>query len=167
MGQQLGLIRDLFEALPFYVYVERNELPEDDATELLDAWQEFLKKAIPDAWCLVDVLVFSAIANMAGGEVDDSMAEGKRDESVAFGKVADVYEVMGKPEDANSTRLLAKELGEPKKKWDADRESKRVKEMERDLIFWKGSILARMLLPVLGEPVTEAVSYTHLRAHET
>tara|TARA_B110000438_G_scaffold1566_2_gene1548 strand:- start:67 stop:1977 length:1911 start_codon:yes stop_codon:yes gene_type:complete len=152
---QLGLIRDLFEALPFYVDVERNELPEDDATELLDAWQEFLEKAIPDAWCLIDILLFSAIANMAGGEVDDSMAEGKRDESVAFGKVADVYEAMGKPEDANSTRLLAKKLGEPKKKLDADRESKRVKEMERDLIFWKGSILARMLLPNLGEPVTE------------
>ena len=151
----LRLIRDLFEALPFYVDVERNELPEDDATELLDAWQEFLKKAIPDAWCLVDVLVFSAIANMAGGEVDDSMAEGKRDESVAFGKVADVYEAMGKPEDANSTRLLAKKLVVPKKNWDADRESKRVKEMERDLIFWKGSILARMLLPSLGEPITE------------
>ncbi|MBO66588.1 MAG: hypothetical protein CL509_10010 [Actinobacteria bacterium] len=149
----LGLIRDLFKMLPFYV--ERNELPEDDATELLDAWQEFLEKAIPDAWCLIDVLVFSAIANMAGGEVDDSMAEGKRDESVAFGKVADVYEAMGKPEDANSTRLLAKKIGEPKKNWDAVRESKKVEEMERDLIFWKGSILARMLLPVLGEPVTE------------
>ena len=149
----LGLIRDLFKTLPFYV--ERNELPEDDATELLDAWQEFLEKAIPDAWCLIDVLVFSAIANMAGGEVDDSMAEGKRDESVAFGKVADVYEAMGKPEDANSTRLLAKKIGEPKKNWDAVRESKKVEEMERDLIFWKGSILARMLLPVLGEPVTE------------
>ena len=149
----LGLIRDLFKTLPFYV--ERNELPEDDATELLDAWQEFLKKAVPDAWSLIDVLVFSAIANMAGGEVDDSMAEGKRDESVAFGKVADVYEAMGKPEDANSTRLLAKKLGEPKKNWVAVRESKRVIEMERGLIFWKGSILARMLLPVLGEPVTE------------
>lgn len=145
----LRLIRDLFKAIPFYVkrnYVERNELPEDDATELLDAWQEFLKKAVPDAWCLVDVLVLSAIANMAGGEVD---------ESIAFGKVADVYEVMGKPEDANSTRLLAKKLGEPKKNWDAVRESKRVKEMERDLIFWKGSILARMMLPKLGEPITE------------
>ncbi len=148
----LRLIRDLFEALPFYVDVERNELPEDDATELLDAWQEFLKKAVPDAWCLVDVLVFSAIANMAGGEKDESVA---KDEDVAFGKVADVYEAMGKPEDANSTRLLAKKLVVPKKNWDADRESKRVKEMERDLIFWKGSILARMLLPNLGEPITE------------
>ena len=74
---------------------------------------------------------------------------------MAEGKVADVYEAMGKPEDANSTRLLAKKLGEPKKNWVAVRESKRVREMERDLIFWKGSILARMLLPVLGEPVTE------------
>jgi hypothetical protein len=150
--QQLGLIRDLFEALPFYVDVERNELPEDDASELLDAWQEFLKKAVPDAWCLIDVLVLSAIANMAGGEKDESVA---KDEDVAFGKVADVYEAMGKPEDANSTRLLAKKLVVPKKNWDADRESKRVKGMERDLIFWKGSILARMLLPALGEPVTE------------
>ena len=149
----LGLIRDLFKTLPFYV--ERNELPEDDATELLDAWQEFLGKAIPDAWCLIDVLVLSAIANMAGGEVAESMAKGKRDESAVFGKVADVYEAMGKPEDANSTRLLAKKIGEPKKNWDAVRESKKVEEMERDLIFWKGSILARMLLPVLGEPVTE------------
>ena len=42
-----------------------------------------------------------------------------------------------------------------KKNWDAVRESKKVEEMERDLIIWKGSILARMLLPVLGEPVTE------------
>jgi len=150
---QLGLIRDLFKALPFYV--ESNELPEADVSKLLDAWQVFLEKAIPDAWSLIDVLVLSAIANMAGGEVDDSMAEGKRDESVAFGKVADVYEAMGKPEDANSTRLLAKKLGQPKKNWDAVRESKRVKEMERDLIFWKGSILARMLLPNLGEPITE------------
>ena len=148
-----GLIRDLFKALPFYV--ENDELPEDDAAQILDAWHVFLEKAIPDAWCLIDVLVFSAIANMAGGEVDDSMAEGKRDESVAFGKVADVYEAMGKPEDANSTRFLAKKLGEPKKNWVAVRESKRVIEMERDLIFWKGSILARMLLPNLGEPVTE------------
>lgn len=142
----LGLIRDLFKAIPFYVDVEINEMPEDDATELLDAWQEFLKKAIPDAWSLIDVLVLSTIANMAGGEGDDSGA---------FGKVADVYEEMGKPEDANSTRLLAKKIGEPKKNWDAVRESKKVEEMERDLIFWKGSILARMLLPVLGEPVTE------------
>jgi len=131
----LGLIRDLFKALPFYV--ENDELPEDDAAQILDAWHVFLEKAIPDGWCLIDVLVLNAIANMAEG------------------KVPDVYEAMGKPEDANSTRLLAKKLGEPKKNWDAVRESKRVKEMERDLIFWKGSILARMLLPGLGEPVTE------------
>ena len=146
LEQQLGLIRDLFKALPFYVDVERNELPEDDATELLDAWQEFLEKAIPDAWSLIDVLVLSAIANMAGGEVD---------ESGAFGKVADVYEEMGKPEDANSTRLLAKKLGEPKKNWDAVRESKKVKEMKKDLLPWKGSILATMVLPGLGLTVTE------------
>ena len=144
LGQQLGLIRDLFKALPFHV--ESNELPEADVSKLLDAWQVFLGKAIPDAWCLIDVLVLSAIANMAGGEVD---------ESVTFGKVADVYEAMGKPEDANRTRLLAKKIGEPKKNWDAVRESKKEKEMERNLIFWKGSVLARMLLPALGEPVTE------------
>ena len=144
LGRQLGLIRDLFKALPFHV--ESNEPPEADVSKLLDAWQVFLGKAIPDAWCLIDVLVLSAIANMAGGEVD---------ESVTFGKVADVYEAMGKPEDANRTRLLAKKIGEPKKNWDAVRESKKEKEMERNLIFWKGSILARMLLPALGEPVTE------------
>ena len=131
----LGLIRDLFKAIPFYA--EDNELPEDDAAQLLDAWHVFLEKAIPDGWCLIDVLVLDAIANMA------------------VGKVADVYKAMGKPEAAEETRRIAKPLGKPVKNWKEAKKSKKIKEMESDLLFWKGSILARMLLPSLGEPLTE------------
>ncbi len=131
----LGLIRDLFKAIPFYV--ESNELPEADASQLLDAWHGFLKKAVPDAWSLIDVLVLNAIATMAEK------------------KVADVYEAMDKPAAAKGTRRLAKQLSEPVESWKAARKSKKSNDKESHLLRWKASILARMLLPGLGEPITE------------
>jgi hypothetical protein len=131
----LGLIRGLFKAIPFYV--ESNELPEADASQLLDAWHGFLKKAVPDAWSLIDVLVLNAIATMAEK------------------KVADVYEAMDKPAAAMETRRLAKQLSEPVESWRAARKSKKSNDKESHLLRWKGSILAKMLLPSLDEPITE------------
>ena len=131
----LGLIKGLFKAIPFYV--ESNELPEADASQLLDAWHGFLKKAVPDAWSLIDVLVLNAIATMAEK------------------KVADVYEAMDKPAAAMETRRLAKQLSEPVESWKAARKSKKSNDKESHLLKWKGSILAKMMLPSLDEPITE------------
>ena len=131
----LGLIRDLFKAIPFYV--ESNELPEADVIQLLDAWHGFLKKAVPDAWSLIDVLVLNAIATMAEK------------------KVADVYEAMDKPAAAKGTRRLAKQLSKPMESWKAAKKSKKSNDKENHLLRWKGSILAKMMLPALNEPITE------------
>ena len=42
---ELGLVRDLFKAIP--QYVESNELSESEASQLLDTWQSFLTQSIP------------------------------------------------------------------------------------------------------------------------
>ena len=129
---ELGLVRDLFKAIP--QYVESNELSESEASQLLDTWQSFLTQSIPDAYCLIDVLVLNAVAKLSGE------------------KVAEVYESMEDLESADNTREYAGKLSQPITQW---------KDNRADMPFggdsidsMKLGILASMLLPSLGEPIT-------------
>ena len=129
---ELGLVRDLFKAIP--QYVESNELSESEASQLLDTWQSFLTQSIPDAYCLIDVLVLNAVAKLSGE------------------KVAEVYESMEELESADNTREYAGKLSQPITQW---------KDNRADMPFggdsidsMKLGILASMLLPSLGEPIT-------------
>ena len=126
---ELGLVRDLFKAIP--QFVESNELSESEASQLLDTWQDFLKQSIPDAYCLIDVLVLNAVATLSGE------------------KVAEVYESMGQLESADNTREYAGKLSQPITQW---------KDNRANMPFGDDSIklgiLASMLLPSIGEPIT-------------
>ncbi len=126
---ELGLVRDLFKAIP--QFVESNELSESEASQLLDTWQDFLKQSIPDAYCLIDVLVLNAVATLSGE------------------KVAEVYESMGQLESADNTREYAEKLSQPITQW---------KDNRANMPFGDDSIklgiLASMLLPSIGEPIT-------------
>lgn len=126
---ELGLVRDLFKAIP--QFVESNELSESEASQLLDTWQYFLKQSIPDAYCLIDVLVLNAVATLSGQ------------------KVAEVYESMGQLESADNTREYAGKLSQPITQW---------KDNRANMPFGDDSIklgiLASMLLPSIGEPIT-------------
>ena len=126
---ELGLVRDLFKAIP--QFVESNELSESEASQLLDTWQDFLKQSIPDAYCLIDVLVLNAVATLSGQ------------------KVAEVYESMGQLESADNTREYAGKLSQPITQW---------KDNRANMPFGDDSIklgiLASMLLPSIGEPIT-------------
>ena len=132
---ELGPIKGLFKAIPHYV--ESNDLTEAEARQLLDAWQGFVQKAVPDAWSLIDVLVLNAIISNAGE------------------KTVEVYETKGLPDAATQTRLLAKKLGEPVERWKAAQKSQEAKDNLDRLLRQKGGILASMMLPSLGEPITE------------
>ena len=126
---ELGLVRDLFKAIP--QFVESNELSESEASQLLDTWQDFLKQSIPDAYCLIDVLVLNAVATLSGE------------------KVAEVYESMGQLESADNTREYAGKLSQPITQW---------KDNRANMPFGDNSIklgiLASVLLPSIGEPIT-------------
>ena len=126
---ELGLVRDLFKAIP--QFVESNELSESEASQLLDTWQDFLKQSIPDAYCLIDVLVLNAVATLSGE------------------KVAEVYESMGQLESADNTREYAEKLSQPITQWKDNRANMPFGD---DPI--KLGILASMLLPSIGEPIT-------------
>ena len=130
---ELDLVRDLFKAIP--QYVESNELSGSEASQLLDTWQGFLAQSIPDAYCLYDVLVLNAVAKLSGE------------------KVAEAYESMEELESADNTREYADKLSKPITQW---------KDNKADMPFgghsidsMKLGILASMLLPSLGEPITE------------
>ena len=95
---------------------------------------EFLTQSIPDAYCLIDVLVLNAVAKLSGE------------------KVAEVYESMEDLESADNTREYAGKLSQPITQW---------KDNRADMPFggdsidpMKLGILASMLLPSLGEPIT-------------
>ena len=122
-------MRDLFKAIP--QYVESNELSESEASQLLDTWQSFLTQSIPDAYCLIDVLVLNAVAKLSGE------------------KVAEVYESIGELESADNTREYAGKLSKPITQWKDN-----VANMPFGDDSMKLGILASMLLPSLGEPIT-------------
>jgi len=126
---ELGLVRDLFKAIP--QYVESNELSKSEASQLLDTWQGFLTQSIPDADFLIDVLVLNAVAKLSGE------------------KVAEVYESMGELESADNTREYAGKLSKPITQWKDN-----VANMPFGDDSMKLGILASMLLPSLGEPIT-------------
>lgn len=132
---ELGLMRDLFRAIPYYV--ENNDLSESEVNRLLNAWQGFTQKAIPDVWSLIDVLVLNAIIKNAGE------------------KTADVYQAMGQQNAATDIRHLSKMLGEPVERWKSATESQNVNDDLERLLRWKGGMLASLMLPSIGEPITE------------
>lgn len=132
---EVGLMRDLFRAISHYV--ESNDIAEAEVSQLLNAWQGFTQKAVPDVWSLIDVLVLNAIIKNAGE------------------KTADVYQAMGQPDAATDTRRLAKRLGESAERWKAAMDSQKVNDDLERLLRWKGGFLASIMLSSLGEPVTE------------
>ena len=132
---ELGLMRELFRAIPYYV--ESNDLSESEVNRLLSAWQGFTQKAIPDVWSLIDVLVLNAIIKNAGE------------------KTADVYQAMGQQNAARDIRHLSKMLGEPVERWKSATESQNVNDDLERLLRWKGGMLASLMLPSIGEPITE------------
>lgn len=129
---ELAPTKNLFSKIP--QYVETKELRGDEASSLLDCWEDFVRKATPDTWCLIDVLVMDAIISISGE------------------KVSEVYRSFGNDEAASRTLELVEQANQPVANWKAQRENN---ESYDFITKQKGGMLASMLLPALDEPITE------------
>ncbi len=129
---EIAPTKNLFASIPHYV--EAQKLNGEEASSILDTWQDFVKKATPDAWCLIDVLVIDAIISISGE------------------KVSEVYHTLGKTEAADKTREMAKKANKPVADWKNQRETG---ESYDFLTKQKGSFVAGMLLPAIAEPIKE------------
>jgi len=128
------LSRNLFRALPYYTEHRSRDGDTENADFLLDAWCDYAEKANQDAFTLIDALVLASIIKSASD------------------RNAVVYESLNKPDDAARTRHFAERLGEPHRQWKERRESLADDEFGA-MLMAKGSVLACLLMPAIGETV--------------
>jgi hypothetical protein len=131
----LSAIRGLTRAAAKYGGLLADEGRLEEARVFLDAWKTLGVHLNGDAFTLIDVLVVAAIAD-TGREL-----------------AAPVYDSLGDAVRAARTREEAAALAAPVKAWKERRKAAESGD-RRDATQSRGGILAKLLLPALGESPT-------------
>lgn len=140
----ISRFKSVMEAIPLYADLLRAENRPDETRAVLDAWMPCMEKLLDDEWTLIGVLVMYAVALEAP-------------------KVANIYEAVGHPDDAELIRRRGEALAAPVQDWMARKEHLR-KEKDPEATSFdielvrRGSMISRTLFPALGPE-----SYDHVK----